>query len=358
MKMSIFISVLLVLLILVVIIFPPSTGKIPQFYDNHGKVLPNSIAEKSFLNVDDAQLGMVLLGKDVSRPVLLVCGGGPGIAQYLLEYKYPSGLTDLFTVCYLEYRGTGLSYDADIDTASLTTQQYVEDVLAVTEYLKQRFSQEKIYIMGHSFGSYVALKTVQQAPEHYTAYIAMSQICDQKESEALAYDYMKEQYSLLGNKKMAEKFVYGDIRQSEEAYDAYLSSSLRDTAMHQLGVGSTHEMRNVITGILLPSLRCTHYTPKERLTIWRGKISSSSFPVQKDALHFNAFEGVKSLQLPIYFFAGEYDYTCCYTLQKAYYQQIDAPLKRFYTFENAAHSPIYEEPEVAKKYLQEIIEAK
>lgn len=351
----VFILVVVVLSFLIMMIFPPSNGKIPQFYDDNGELLPNSISEKCYLKINDGQLGMILLAKDISNPVLLVCGGGPGIPEYLLESIYPSKLVDEFTVCYLEYRGTGLSYDSNINISDMTTERYVADILEVTDYLRERFSREKIYILGHSFGSYIAIKTVQQYPEYYYAYIAMSQICNQKESEYLAYDYMKEQYQLLANEKMLREFSEYPIRQSEEMYKKYFSSPLRDTAMHDLGVGTTHNMNSVITGIFFPSLKCTAYTWQERINIWKGKTVSTNFPVVGDAFQFNAFDNIKALQIPIYFFAGKYDYTCCYSLQKEFYEQIDAPVKQFYIFKNAAHSPIYEDSEKAGEFLKEML---
>lgn len=351
----VFIPVIAILFGLIMIVFPPGNGKLPQFYDENGEMLPDSIAEKCYLELDGARLGMILLSKNKNNPVLLVCGGGPGIPEYLLESMYPSKLSDLFTVCFFEYRGTGLSYDPHMHASDMTTQRYVADIAAVTDYLKERFSQNKIYILGHSFGSYAAIKTVQQYPENYYAYIAMSQICNQRESEYLAYDYMKEQYELQGNEKMLKKFADCPIRESEEMLEKYFTSLLRDTAMHDLGVGTTRDMGDVITGIFFPSLRCTAYTWKERIHIWKGKAASADFPVTADSLSFNAFEDVPSLLVPVYFLAGRYDYTCCYSLQKNYYEQIEAPAKRFYVFENAAHSPLFEEPDRAGEIMREIL---
>ena len=350
---SVFVAVLL---LFILIVFPPSKGIIPQFRNENGAIIENSIAEKCYLEAEDGNLGMIIMAKDISNPVLLVCGGGPGIPEYLMEYMYPSGLADKFVVCYLEYRGTGLSYSSDIKAEEMTTEKYISDVVAVSKYLTERFGQEKIYIMGHSFGTYIAIKTVQRYPDYYHAYIAMAQICNQTESEYLAYDYMKAQYEQLGNTKMVEKFENCPIRESDEMYEKYFSSSLRDTAMHELGVGTTRDMDSVITGIFLPSLRCKAFTWQERINIWRGKGLSTQFPVVKDSTHFNAFSEVPSLQIPIYFFAGKYDYTCSFDLQYEYYEQIDAPIKEFYVFHNSAHSPIFEEPEAASKLVEEILE--
>lgn len=64
---------------------------------------------------------------------------------------------------------------------------------------------------------------------------------------------------------------------------------------------------------------------------------------------------VLALKIPIYFFAGEQDLTCYYPLQKEYYEQIEAPVKDFYTFANSAHSPLFEEPEKAMDFIKKDI---
>lgn len=347
---------ILSLIILIMVFFPPSMGKVPAYCDEYGNILPGSLNEKNYIDVDGSELGMRLLARDASKPVLLVCGGGPGIPEYLLESFYPSKLADEFIVCYLEYRGTGLSFDSKTDISKLTTDRYVDDIVEVTDYLTKRFDKQKIYILGHSFGSYVAIKSVQKYPDKYYAYIAMAQDTNQMESEYIAYDYMREQYRLKGDKKMLDRFDECPIRDSDEAYNTYFSSSLRDDAMHDLGVGTTRDMDSVIYDIFFPSLKCRAYTWSERINIWRGKIASNDFPVCNDSRVFNAFEEVPELQLPVYFFAGKYDYTCCYSLQKKYFDMVKAPQKEFYTFEESAHSPVYEEPDKAAELLNNIIE--
>jgi pimeloyl-ACP methyl ester carboxylesterase len=61
---------------------------------------------------------------------------------------------------------------------------------------------------------------------------------------------------------------------------------------------------------------------------------------------------VTEFEIPIYFFSGIYDYTVNYTLAKDYFEKIQAPVKGFYTFEQSAHSPIFEEPEKVQMILQ------
>lgn len=339
--------------IAVYIILPPSFGNMKSFRDENGRILEGSISEKIHVDINSASLGMFIAGKDTSKPILLFLGGGPGIPEYFLETQYSSGLEEEFVVCWLEYRGTSRSYQPDILPETLTTDQFVEDAVGVTNYLRERFGQEKIYLMGHSFGTYIGILTASRHPELYHAYIAMSQITDQEKSEKLAYQYMMEQYQQSKRTKMVNEFESYPIMNDDKAYRSYFNSSLRDTAMHELGVETMHKMKSVITGIFFPSLRCTVYTPAERINIWRGKALSQTSPAVADVTLFNAFLKVPALDIPIYFLAGIYDYTCSYSLQKEFYDQIQAPVKAFYTFHNSAHSPLFEEPEKARLILRE-----
>ena len=351
-----FLSVFLfILIVFFVMIFPPSKGKIRPYCDENGNILPNSIAEKGYIETEDGTIGIFLLGKDMNNPVLMVCGGGPGIPQYFLEHEWPSCLPDYFTVCYWDYRGTGLSYSKNINPSDITTEKYLDDIQKVTDYLCERFNEDKIYILGHSFGTYMALNTVARYPERYKAYFAMSQVCNQMESEYIAYDYMKAQYAKSGSDSMVKKFEKIPIRESDDYYNEYFRSGLRDKAMHELGVGTTRTMKSVISGIFFPSLKIKEYTLAERLNFWKGKIASNRFTVTDESNHFNAFTEVPSVDIPVYFFSGESDYTCVYSLQNEYYEALEAPKKAFYSFSESAHSPIYEEKEKASQIFSEIL---
>jgi pimeloyl-ACP methyl ester carboxylesterase len=79
---------------------------------------------------------MFINGKNRSNPVLLWVHGGPGMPDYFLLERYPTGLEDVFTVVWWDQRGTGLSYGSDIPPATMTVEQFIADTLAVTDYLR------------------------------------------------------------------------------------------------------------------------------------------------------------------------------------------------------------------------------
>ncbi len=341
----ILIAIVLVALILILVILPPSKGKVKPFLDADKKVINGSIAEKVFVQINGDTQGMIIRGENLNNPVLFFLSGGPGIPEYWLSHEFPTDLEKHFTVCYWSYRGNGLSYHKNSDKKLMTTEQFLSDAVEVTNYLRNRFSQDKVYLLSHSFGSYIGLNLVSEHPELFKAYFTMSQISNQKKSEQIAYKYMKEQYEEASNTKMVAEFSKYPILTSDDAYAEYLSSPIRDNAMHELGVGTTRKMRNVIKEIFFPTLRMKDFTISERLNIWIGKAFSKDSDVVNESFNFDAFQNVKSVEIPIYFFAGKYDYTCAYELQKEYFDFIEAPQKNFYTFEESAHSPLFEEPD-------------
>jgi pimeloyl-ACP methyl ester carboxylesterase len=112
-------------------------------------------------------------------------------------------------------------------------------------------------------------------------------------------------------------------------------------------------MKSVITGIFLPSLACHDYTIAEKFNLWYGKSQSGVSSLWNEMLAKDLNTEVQSLDIPVYFLHGIFDYTVSYTLAKDYFEKLKAPVKGFYTFKQSAHSPLFEEPARMKKILQE-----
>jgi len=324
-------------------------GKPSPFLDENGDPLAGSISEKIFVNINGVEQGMFIKGKDVNNPVLLYLHGG--MPDYFLTEKYPTGLEDYFTVVWWEQRGSGMSYSPDIPPETMTLEQMISDTLALTNYLRQRFGKEKIYLMGHSGGTFIGIQTAARSPELYYAYIGVAQMSNQLKSEKLVYDYMLEQFKANGNTNMVRKLEAAPVTMTGGTPDAY--RALRDPAMHSLGIGTTHDMNSVFTGIFLPSLQSHDYTLSEKIDMWRGKATSGIASLWDEMISTDLSEQVIEFRLPVYFFSGIYDYTCNYELAKDYLEKLHAPVKGFYIFEHSAHIPFMEEPDKTLKILRE-----
>ena len=341
-------AVLLIsLLVLVGVLLFMSPGTPKPFLDVSGKPLVGSISEKIKVNINGVDQGMFIKGKNARNPVLLYLHGG--MPDYFLTEHYPTGLDEYFTVVWWEQRGSGLSYSADIPPESVNPGQLVTDAVEVTNYLRKRFGQEKIYLMGHSGGTFIGIQAAAQAPELYRAYIGVAQMSNQLESERLAYGYMLQRFRDDGNTKMVRRLEEARVGDAIPLPDSYLK--VRDVAMHGLGVGTTHDMKSIVTGLLLRSLLNREYTLSEKIGMWRGKIFSSSL-MWNTQLSTDLTKKVTRLEVPVYFFHGVYDYTVSYPLARSYYERLDAPVKGFYTFKQSAHSPLFEEPEKMREIVR------
>lgn len=347
--MWIFISILLAsIIILLGVLLAMSPGRPSPFLDENGNPLPNSISEKIFVEINGVQQGMFIQGRDTSNPVLLYLHGG--MPDYFLKQNYPTGLEKIFTVVWWEQRGVGISYRDDITKESITAEQLIADTLTLTNYLRERFGQDKIYLMGHSGGTFFGIQAAGRAPELYYAYVGVAQISNTLKSEKLAYDYMLQEFKANRNTDMVRKLEAAPVTMDGGIPMEY--HMVRDVGMHSLGIGTTHDMKSIVTGLLLPSFTFREYTLAEKINLWRGKARNGISVLWETSIATDLSQQVTEFEIPIYFFEGVYDYTCNYSVAKEYFNALNAPVKGFYTFENSAHSPIFEEPEKAREILQ------
>ncbi len=339
---------LISLLVLVGVLLFLSPGSTKPLLDESGKPLVGSISEKIHVEINGSQQGMFIKSRNPSNPVLLFLHGGTGMPEYFLTKNYPTRLEDYMTVVWWDRRGAGLSYDSKAQQDVLSIEQYISDTLAVSNYLRTRFHKDKIYLMAHSGGSIVGIQAAARAPELYCAYIGVGQITYQLESEMLAYEYMVGRYREAGNVSMVRRLEAAPPTMTAPLPAQYMR--LRDKAMHELGVGTMRGMKSVMKGVFLASLLCPDYTLREKLNIWRGKFSSDAMLWDK-VISIDLTKLITALEVPAYFFHGKYDYTVSYPLTKSYYERLDAPVKGFYTFNQSAHSPLFEEPEKMREIM-------
>ncbi len=335
-------------------VFSPGTAR--PFLDQVGKTIAGSISEKLHVSINGVDQGMFITGRDKTKPVLLFLHGGPGMPEFAISQNYPTVLENYFIVCWWEQRSSGLSFNTDIPPATLTEEQLVSDTFAVTNYLRSRFAQDKIYLMAHSGGTFFGIQAAAQEPDLYHAYIGVAQMSRQLDSEKLAYNYMIEQFKADGNSAMVAKLEKIPLLGMQTMPASY--RALRDEAMHSVGIGTTHSMTSVVSGIFMPIMLSPVYTLTEKINIWRGKGWAASTNMWNEILATDLTLKVAKLDIPVYFVSGIYDYTVSRSLALEYFKKLKAPMKGFYTFQHSAHSPLFEEPEKFGRFLQQDVLAR
>jgi len=337
-----------VVVALAVLLIVWSPGRPAPLTDAAGRPIAGGFSERVFVQINGTRQGMILQGTDAANPVLLILHGGPGLPEFFLETAHPAGLLADFTVVWWEQRGAWLSCSSTVPPETMTVPQMIADTISVTNYLRDRFERDKIYLLGHSWGSFLGVQVAAAAPELFHAYIGMGQVVHQVQSEVLAHRYLIDRFRAEGDAAMVANLEAAPVSLTGGLSDGWLR--LRDTAMHRQGVGTMREMRSVISGVFVPIWRCPAYTLPEKVNIWRGMAWSRQF-LWDGFLRTDLGAEVTVSDVPVYFFVGRHDYTANHDLSRAYFTQIKAPLKGLYTFRNSAHSPLFEEPQRAREIL-------
>ena len=333
-----------------------SPGKPAAFNDETGNILKGSISEKIFVSIGGVKQGMFIRSNNKGNPVLLFVHGGPGFPNYYLFEKYNPGLEDYFTVCYWEQRGGGLSYSPEVTPESMALEQFASDAIEVTNYLRERFKKDKIYIMAWSGGTTIALPAVSKAPELFHAYIAMAQITRQQESERIAYGYMLKQLTIQNDQRSVENLKRFNHLETESDLITFFNSGIRDNLMHKMGIGTMRGMKSVFKDIFVPVWTCRAYTLREKCNIWNSKLMFlPKTNLKTQALKTDFSEAYPEIKVPVYFMCGKYDLTVNMELTREYCNHLHAPMKGFYTFENSAHGPLFEEPKRFRQILEKDI---
>jgi pimeloyl-ACP methyl ester carboxylesterase len=336
------------------IILANSPGKLTPLKNSQNNIIQGSISEKAWIEVNGIKQGMFIRGENPQNPVILYLHGGPGnpMLQFISYLETNERLEKYFTVCYWDQRGSGMTYSKSTDPSTMTVEQMVDDTHKVTGYLRERFGQDKIYLLGHSWGSYLGVKTIEKYPENYLAYIGIGQLSNQKESERLAYDYMLSHAKDINDLDVIEKLERYDPNADDFPSLEYLIKA-RTATLDKYGVGRLHQGLT-FQDILRTFLVFKGYTLKEKINWFLGADFSMIQLYDRVWKEDNLFESSVIFKIPFYVVHGIYDYSVSYTLAKEYLGVLEAPKKEFITFSNSAHSPNMEEPELFVQTFRKI----
>ena len=327
-----------------------SPGKI-RTYD-----VPGSVSEKFVMDINGAPNGFFINSIDLDNPVLLLVSSGPGTDDYVFTDRYKDmHIEDEFTVVYWDYRYMGIAYNDSADIESITLDNLLDDTCSVTEYLKQRFNKDKIYIMGFSGGSKIALMETVRHPENYYAYIGMAQcVTDSEENDTLMYRFMKGVFTERGDERRL-----AELEDSVEHLDSG-NIKCKDwmeyvDLLHDAGGGTILD-KTEFEGITLPIILCRCYTIREKINYIRGMKMYRTAPVADELKDFDYRESITRLEIPVYFISGEKDYNCPWEQVRDYCDMIEAPDKEFFLVPDSAHSPLWENPERTCDIMRQIRE--
>jgi pimeloyl-ACP methyl ester carboxylesterase len=311
-----------------------------------GQPLPDSVASLEKVELGGVDQWLIIRGQDVSNPVLLFLSGGPGASEAGRVLRFNKELESHFTVVVWEQRGCAKSYPARRPKADLTVEQYVSDVIELSELLRTRFDEQKIYLVGHSWGTIIGVRAVQQRPDLFHAYIGSAQMVDVRETDQIIYEMVLEHSQ---NTRDAD-FVATLEKQGPPPYfgrnpiKPYATLFGREYAIYEVPNIKDPEYRADGDAIML-MLKQPEYGWIDRLNYLLGMMTTfntvypqlQEIDLREDATHFDT---------PVYLILGRHDMNNPLQIPEAYFEIIQAPRKELTIFEESGHGMIWEEADL------------
>ena len=153
---------------------------------------PNGVDEKTYVNINGQEQYVFIRGNDVNNSMILNLHGGPANPDAFFTYEFAKEIVDDFTYVSWDQRGCGRTYyknkSTDPENKTADFEQAIEDVDALVNYLCDRFKKDKVFLMGHSYGSLLGVNYVSKHPEKVESYIGIGQSVSIAETQARNYN--------------------------------------------------------------------------------------------------------------------------------------------------------------------------
>jgi len=324
------------LFVLVLYFMRPRT---PDIKGPSGRRLPDMVASLEKITLGGEKQWILVRGQDRSQPVLLFLHGGPGMPMMYLAHAFQRPLEDSFVCVQWDQRGAGKSFRKSLPIESLTVEQILSDAYELILHLRSRFGQDKVYLAGHSWGSYLGMLLVQRHPELFHAYIGIGQVVDE-----------------LRAREIAERFIRERAIETNDQ-EALLELNTQGSAVHEKWLfkyGAVLYGKTGYSPFIWAGLRAPEYGLFDIPKVAKGS-SFSSRHMQYDAIRSPLIEHVSEVRVPVYFITGRHDYTTPSELVEEYLTILKAPQKRLIWFERSAHFPFFSEPEEFARTLENIL---
>lgn len=303
-----------------------------------GEVIEGSIAEIVRVPIGGHEQAIMLRGAGAGAPVLLFLEGGPGGTAIGAMRYGGQALEEDFVVATWDQRGTGKSVAALEPIETHTLAQAVADTVEVTEYLRERFGVERVYLVGNSWGTTLGVLAVQARPDLYHAYVGTGQMVDQQETDRLMYAESLAYAERVGDEAFANRLrALGEPPYEDAmAYPVAISSNPEWQAFTP---GDDHDARSNYPMNLLVA----EYTLTEQLRSLAGLVDTfaAMYP-QLQEIDFR--RDVPRLDVPVWVVLGAHEAPGRAVLAREWFGGLEAPAGELVVFDRSGHRPHLEEP--------------
>lgn len=304
---------------------------------------PRGIDERAEITLGGIKQWITVRGRDSRNPILLFIHGGPAAPEMPTSWTFQADWEDFFTVVQWDQRGSGKTYaanDPDQVKPTLRVDRMEQDAQELVQYLRSKYGKDKIFVIGHSWGTVLGLRLAEEHPEWLYAYIGMGQIIDMRESERRDYESALASAKADRNQKAIQQL---------EAIAPYPDPQ-RAPTFDEIGVerswsvyyGGLSWGRKSYDYYYDTSKLSPDYTDADLKAIDQGAVMSVTALLPE--LMAVDFTRTTDFKCPIVIFDGRHDITTNADVAAEWFKTVHAPVKKLVWFEDSAHMMQIEQP--------------
>jgi proline iminopeptidase len=274
---------------------------------------------------DGVRLWYARRGVGESTPVIFLHGGPGEGSQTFRKFAGPD-LESRLTMIYLDQRGSGWS-DRPKNLEAYSIRQMVEDI----EQLRENLGVQQIDILGHSFGTILALEYAAQYHDHVSRMVLVGSapdmpgmidnLCRRLESED------SDAYARAVKARDGTTFVRCN---PFEAYDENALKAFFDRNM-------------------FPDLEIARQVDAVDCVDGLGNSGESTEPLIAQGLFLYKFEKFNAVNMPVLLIAGDHDFQTPIDLQEALVRQL--PDATLIIYAGSGHFMYVEQP---KRFAKDV----
>jgi pimeloyl-ACP methyl ester carboxylesterase len=304
---------------------------------------PNGVERLEKVRIGGIDQWVSIRGTDRRNPVVLYIHGGPGYVSIPMSWWFSRGWEEYFTIVQWDQRAAGKTHlltDAATIAPTLTREKMIADAEEMAAWARKEFGKDKIFVLGHSWGSFLGLQLAKRHPEWLYAYIGVAQLIDGPENERRGWRFAMDAARHAGNadaiRELEAIAPYANPGQIVPIKDLYIQ---RKWVGFYGGVMAYRRDNSADSALARLS---PDYNDQEIRRIWEG--NEFATPYLLPELVALDLTTIHKLGVPLILFEGRHDRNVNSEVAAAWFDTVDAPEKHLVWFEHSAHIPMTEEP--------------
>ena len=323
---------------------PSSRPEATAIIANARKILtPNGVERLEKVHIGGIDQWVSIRGTDRRNPVLLHIHGGPGYVSMPMSWWFSRGWEEYFTVVQWDQRAAGKTHllsDPATIKPTLTRERMIADAEEMAAWVRKEFGKEKIFVLGHSWGSFLGLQLATRHPEWLHAYIGVGQLIDGPENERRGWQFAMDASRRAGNTEAVRELEaiapYAAPGQIVPIKDLYVQ---RKWVGFYGGVMAYRRDNSADSALAQLS---PDYSDDEIRRIWEGNQFATPY-LLPELVSLN-LTSIHKLAVPLILFEGRHDWNVNSEIAAEWFNNVEAPDKHLVWFEHSGHIPMTEEP--------------